>query len=105
QEKAFSILVNSARGDADAKEVFKRLSTAADKFLNISLNYLGFIPFDEAVRMAVRNQRAFIEAYPNSKASKKIMDLAVTILGRTEPIVKGTIQFFFSSLLSASSGG
>ncbi|MBF0553400.1 MAG: MinD/ParA family protein [Nitrospirae bacterium] len=105
QEKAFSVLVNSVKRGAEAKEVFKRLSTAADKFLNISLNYLGFIPFDEAVRMSVRSQRAFIDAYPNANASKKIMDLAVTILGRAEPIVKGTIQFFFSNLLSTASEG
>ncbi|MBF0402377.1 MAG: MinD/ParA family protein [Nitrospirae bacterium] len=103
QEKAFSVLVNSVKSASEAKEVFKRLSTAADKFLNISLNYVGFIPFDEAVRMSVRNQRAFIDAYPNSNATKKIMDLAVTILSRTEPVVKGTIQFFFSNLLSTSS--
>ncbi len=105
QEKEFSVLVNSVKGDIEAKEVFKRLATAADKFLNVSLDYVGFIPFDEAVRMAVRGQRAFIDAYPNSKASKKVMDLAVKILSRTKARVKGSLQFFIGNLLSASSEG
>lgn len=103
QEKEFSVLVNSARSDVEAKEVFRRLATAAEKFLNISLDYLGFLPYDIAVANSVRTQRAFIDAYPLSKASKMITELAAKILGRSKARLKGSLQFFIGNLLSASS--
>lgn len=101
QEKGFNVLVNSARSSAEAMEVFRRLSLAAEKFLNVSLNYLGFIPFDEFVPKAVMDQKAFIDIYPNSPASQRIMEIASKVLeSRTR--VKGTLQFFIKDLLSAS---
>ncbi|MBF0565284.1 MAG: MinD/ParA family protein [Nitrospirae bacterium] len=103
QEKEFSVLVNSARSDVEAKEVFRRLATAAEKFLNISLDYLGYLPYDIAVANSVRTQRAFIDAYPLSKASKMITELAAKILGRSKARLKGSLQFFIGNLLSASS--
>jgi len=101
QEKGFNVLVNSARSSAEAMEVFRRLSLAAEKFLNVSLNYLGFIPFDESVPKAVMGQKAFIDIYPDSPASRRIMEIASKVLeSRTR--VKGTLQFFIKDLLSAS---
>ena len=44
QEKEFHVLVNSARNAADAKDVYRKLSVAADRFLNVSLDYLGYLP-------------------------------------------------------------
>jgi flagellar biosynthesis protein FlhG len=103
QEKNFLILVNSARSETEAFEVFKRLSLAAEKFLNISLDYLGFLPYDQAVPDAVRAQRAFLDLYPKKEISKKIMEIAGLFLNRNDK-VKGTLQFFIGNLLSTSSG-
>jgi flagellar biosynthesis protein FlhG len=101
QEKEFNVLVNSVSGSGEALEVFRRLSLAAEKFLNISLNYLGYIPYDDAVRKAVSSQQAFIDAYPHGLASKQVAEIASKVLETTEK-VKGTLQFFIGNLLSAS---
>ncbi|MBF0338145.1 MAG: MinD/ParA family protein [Nitrospirae bacterium] len=103
QEKSLNVLVNSAEDETEAKEVFKRLLTAAEKFLHISLDYLGFIPRDNAVVKAVRAQKAFVEAFPDSKASKKVASLATKILSKSKIRVKGSLQFFIGNLLSSSS--
>jgi len=103
QEKEFHVLVNSAKNADEAVEVFRRLSLAADKFLNISLDYLGYLPYDESVQNAVRAQQAFIDMYPNRPISRRIMEIAQLFLDRSEK-VKGTLQFFIGNLLSASSG-
>lgn len=100
QEREFSVLVNAVSSDEEAIEVFKRLYTAADKFLNISLDYLGYIPYDEHVKKAVRSQKAFLEAYPNSDASRNINIVANEILSRSRYKVKGSLQFFIGNLLS-----
>lgn len=100
QEKEFCILVNSVKDSAEGFEVFRRLSLAAEKFLNISLDYLGYIPYDESVQRAVRAQKAFIDLYPEAPASRQINDLATILLERAEK-VKGTLQFFIGNLVSA----
>jgi flagellar biosynthesis protein FlhG len=102
QEKEFHILVNSVRNPEEAVEVFRRLSLAADRFLNISLQYLGSLPYDESVQNAVREQRAFVDLYPSRPISRRIMEIAQVFLDRSEK-VKGTLQFFIGNLLSASS--
>ncbi|MBF0608249.1 MAG: MinD/ParA family protein [Candidatus Magnetobacterium sp. LHC-1] len=103
QEKSLNVLVNSAEDETEAKDVFKRLLTAAEKFLHISLDYLGFIPRDNAVVKAVKAQKAFVEAFPDSKASKKVAELAKKILSKSKVRVKGSLQFFIGNLLSSSS--
>lgn len=102
QEKEFNILINSARSSEEALEMFRRLSVAAERFLNISLDYLGYIPFDESVKKAVRSQRAFVDLYPSSLASRRICDIASRI-SHSNNKVKGGLQFFIGNLLSAPS--
>lgn len=99
QEKEFSVLVNSVKNPQEAMDVFKSLSLAAERFLNISLDYLGHIPFDESVRKSVRQQKAFVDSYPNSPASKQITEIALKIADPNDK-VKGTLQFFIGSLVS-----
>jgi flagellar biosynthesis protein FlhG len=95
------VLVNSAKSPEEAVEVFRRLSLAAEKFLSISLDYLGYLPYDESVQNAVRAQKAFVDMYPNIAISKRIKEIARNILERPDKI-KGSLQFFIGNLLSAS---
>ncbi len=101
QEKEFHVLVNSARSPEEGYDVFRRLSSATEKFLSISLNYLGDLPFDEMVPKAVRAQKAFIDVYPNTPTSQRIRELAKKFSEQGTK-VKGTLQFFIGNLLSAS---
>jgi flagellar biosynthesis protein FlhG len=99
QEKKFHVLVNAARNADEAFEVFRRMSQASEEFAGISLDYLGFLPFDESVPEAVRAQRAFIDLYPDRAISKSIFTIATKFLSPSDRI-KGTLQFFVGSLLS-----
>lgn len=99
QEKNFRVLVNSAEDSAEAFEVFRKLSVAAERFLNISLDYLGFIPVDDSVQKAVRRQRAFCDMYPGCKASISLREIALKLNEDSSGKVKGTLQFFLGSLL------
>jgi len=101
QEKKFNVLVNSVKGQEEAIEIFRRLYLVAERFLNLSLDYLGYIPYDESVKDAVKMQRAFVDAFPNSPASKKIIELSHKVMN-LEGKVKGSLQFFISNLLSAT---
>ena len=101
QEKEFLVLVNQARSADEAVEVFRRLSLAAERFLNISLDYLGFLPYDEAVPKSVRAQKPFLDLYPRNDISWRITEIAKKFLDRSDR-VKGTLQFFIGNLLSTA---
>lgn len=104
QEKEFAVLVNSARSAADARDVYGKLSLAANRFLNISLDYLGYIPFDGRVGDAVRAQKPFVDMYPNGPASRKVADIAERLAGPAFAEPKGSLQFFFGHLLAGAAG-
>jgi flagellar biosynthesis protein FlhG len=101
QEKDFRILVNSVRDEEEAREVYGRLARAAERFLSISLDYIGFVPHDESVPLAVRQQKALIELYPDSAAAKSIIGLSKKLCMDSNDEIKGTLQFFFGGLLRA----
>jgi len=98
--KRFSVLVNMAKDSAEAKAVHRRLSNATDHFLNLSIEYLGYIPFDQNVQKAAREQRAVGEFYPLSKASKHLYSIAEK-LSREQTLEcdNGTIKFFGNAII------
>ena len=100
-QKRFKILVNQVPNAQEANAVFKLLSSVADKHLgSISMDYLGYIPIDEYVTKAVRKQRAVVESYPSSEASRSLEVLAKKILKTSaDPGLDGSIKFFWKRLL------
>ena len=98
-EKRFRMVVNSAKDQGEAKEVYIKLSTATDRFLGLSIDYLGYIPYDERVGESIVSQRILLEKYPFSPASKSLAKLAQVLDRRPLFEPKGNIQFFWRRLL------
>jgi flagellar biosynthesis protein FlhG len=103
QEKDFKILVNSVRDASEGLKVFKRLAVAAEKYLQVSLDYLGFISKDDAIPKAVRAQRSFLDIYPESVASKNILSLAGKLKEDSTNPIKGSLQLFFGNMIGEAS--
>jgi flagellar biosynthesis protein FlhG len=99
QEKSFKVLVNDVRDEQEATDVYGRLSTAAERFLSISLDYIGYVPHDKNVKKAVRQQKALIDLYPDSDAANSIMRISKKLSNEKIDNVKGTLQFFLGGLL------
>ncbi len=89
-QKQFKLLVNLAKSDKEAIEVYKQLSTVIQKFLPlISIDYVGFVLYDENMAKSVRMQKSIVDFYPYSKASKGFFKLAEKIVG-LEPVLSLT---------------
>ena len=78
-EKDVSILVNMTTSNEEAHSVFRKISLASKKFLNMELNNIGFIYDDNHVTKAVRMQKPFMMEYPTCLASKGIELLAYNL--------------------------
>ena len=99
----FHVLINMAKTEKMAKEIFTKLSMACDHFLSgVSLNYLGSIPLDPQIRQAVMQQIPFGSLYPRGQASLALGQMAQAIT-RWKPLdhLDGNIKFFWKKLLFA----
>ena len=98
QEREFKILVNCAGSSSEALEVFKRLHIVTERFLNIALDYLGFIPQDSAIPRAVRSQQTVVTFEPESISAQGFNELAFRVGNDSKTRLKGSIQFFLGNL-------
>ena len=84
----------------DPESIYRKLSLVAERFLHISINFLGSIPFDPRLAEAVCQQRPLVELYPQSKAAQAFLGLAHDLAEWPLPeSPKGGLQFFWQSLL------
>jgi len=95
----FRVLVNMARSEKEAFSTYRKLAIVADKFLNISIDYLGFLPNEQHVKDAIIAQKSFISLYPNSPFSKRLALLGDKIVNMTEDKSAGGVQFFLKKAL------
>ncbi len=104
-EDHFKVLVNMARDEKDAEEVFTRLAAVTSRFLDISLDYLGYVLQDPLVVAAIKRQKAVVQLYPDSIGARCFTPLARRILadGGSQR-VKGTMQFCFRRQFPAAVG-
>ncbi|MBW2169918.1 MAG: flagellar synthesis regulator FleN, partial [Deltaproteobacteria bacterium] len=99
-EKDFKVLVNMAANVKEAYEVYRQLSLVADRFLDISIEYIGYVLFDEKVTKGVRLQKVVSEIYPNAQASMCFTSLAKNICeSPLTKLPKGGTNFFWKHLL------
>jgi len=70
QQKNFLLLVNMVSDNEEGLEVYNQIDKVSKKFLDISLEYFGFIVFDKNVIKCVKKQKIISQAYPDSQATK-----------------------------------
>lgn len=105
-EKHFNLVVNQIQSEDEALDVYRKLTMVANRYLDISIDYLGSVPEDRQMIDSIRKQRVIIDLYPNSKITAAFAQLASRICmepAHTEP--KGNIQFFWNKLLNFGSKG
>ena len=105
-EKKFNLLVNQIRTEDDALDVYKKLTMVSNRYLDISIDYLGSIPEDRQMVDAIRKQKVISELLPTSKVSLAFNQLASRICAEPPQVYpKGNIQFFWNKLLNIGGRG
>jgi len=100
----FHVLANMTKTSQEGRELFATLSGVCTRFLDVTLNYLGAIPFDDNVRQSVKKQKPLLDAFPRSPASIAIKGLAKKIQRWPTPTnASGNIEFFMERLVARAS--
>lgn len=99
-EKSFNLVVNQITSEDDALDVYRKLTMVANRYLDISIDYLGSIPDDRQMVDSIRKQKVISELYPQSKITQAFRQLAGRICSEpTQTTPKGNLQFFWKKLL------
>lgn len=99
-EKRFNLVVNQIQHENEALDVYRKLTMVSNRYLDISIDFLGSIPADRQMTEAIRKQKVIVDLYPSSKISAAFKNLASTICSEKIPApAKGGVQFFWKRLL------
>jgi len=102
----FRVVANMTRTAQEGQSLFNKLNMVCERFLDVSLQYVGQVPFDESVRKSVQKQKAFIEHAPNSKAAQAIRKIALQVDSWPLPTsARGHLEFFVERLLQTADAG
>jgi flagellar biosynthesis protein FlhG len=104
-KRRFRMIINMVHNQAEAKEVYNRLSHATDHFLNLTIEYLGHVLLDEKVKEAILQQKAVAEIYPDSPAVRCLAKIAEKICDEIPAQDEGgNIKFFWKSIIDRDCG-
>jgi len=100
-ERRFRLVVNGVAHPEDGQVVYRTLLRVTERFLGqeISLDYLGVVPHDEALGRAVLKQQPVLQIYPKAKVSRWITELADRLWASAPPApTAGNVKFFWQRL-------
>jgi flagellar biosynthesis protein FlhG len=95
------LVVNRAKSVTEAKKVADRMTSIAGQFLNLELDYLGFIYEDPTVSHAVIRQKPFTVIDPKCKASQCIQHI-VSRMEKSEVKDTGGFSNMFKRIFGRS---
>jgi flagellar biosynthesis protein FlhG len=99
----FRVVANMTRSPQEGLSMFNKLNGVCERFLDVTLQFVGQVPFDETVRKAVQKQKAILDFAPNSKAAQALRQIAQQVDQWPLPSSPtGRLEFFVERLLQAA---
>ncbi|MEE9423250.1 MAG: MinD/ParA family protein [Gammaproteobacteria bacterium] len=98
----FRVLANMANTAQEGIELFAKMRRVTDRYLDVTLEYMGSVPHDDYLKKAVRKQRAVVHAYPRSRSSLAFRTLAKKMEKWPVPSAAGGhLEFFVERLIQS----
>ncbi len=96
----FWLLSNMVRSHEEGQSIYAKMQHMTTRFLNLNLHFLGEIPFDDHLYLAVKHRKAVVDEFPGSKSAKAIVGISNTISNWVPaPHTDGRIAFFLERLI------
>ena len=78
--KYFKLLVNMVETIKEGERVYNQLKMVSDRFLEISMKYIGSVKSDLNVVKSVKAQKLFTQIYPETASSKCIEKISKNLM-------------------------
>lgn len=76
EQTKIKLIANRVSSDKEGQEIYEKLNTVVNKFLDIKVEHLGNIPQDAMASKAVIHQRPVTMSYPNTAVAKAYVAIA-----------------------------
>lgn len=93
------VLANQVVNLAEARELYAGLERVSQKFLDITLGFLGAVPQDEWLKTSVRRQRPVVDLYPSAPSALAFQAIAKRTESWQPGIARGHLEFFVERLV------
>ncbi|MBN2802935.1 MAG: AAA family ATPase [Deltaproteobacteria bacterium] len=78
--KNFELLSNKVKHRAEGKDLYRRISGVAGRFLPIHMGYAGFVLRDPSLAKSIIERTPLMASYPSSPAAQQISALARSLV-------------------------
>lgn len=74
--REFHLLVSNITSENEARTIFGNMARVARRYLQVSLDFLGHVPFDEKLQLAARLRLPVVSAFPATSAATSFRRMA-----------------------------
>ncbi len=100
----FHVVANMVQTVQQGQALFQKLIKVTDHYLDVNLRFLGSVPYDDYLCRSVQKQTPVVVAYPGSKASIAVKELAGKIDSWPLKTLAGNyIEFFIERMIQYDS--
>ena len=104
--RRFRMVANMVRNEGEARQLHHKLSRVSDRFLDVVIDFSGWVPHDERLRQAIRQQSAVVDLWPSSRSAQAFKQLAGAVDRWEEPERAGLDRIaFFGGRATTAAGG
>jgi flagellar biosynthesis protein FlhG len=89
------LLVNQSSSKEDAELTVKKITSVTRRFLDVNIEYFGYLLRDPNVLIATRLQKAFVKEYPNTIATSCLNSIASSFLKKDDGTQALGIEDYF----------
>lgn len=79
-ETVIKVVANRVKNEAEGKNLYEKMRVVSGKFLDIPLEFAGYVPMDDLVPKSVIRQKPFSVLYPDAPPSKAVRRMAERLM-------------------------
>ena len=99
------MVANMVRNEGDARALHQKLARVSDRFLDVVIDFGGWVPHDERLRQAIRRQCAVVDLWPSCQSALAFKKMAGAVDKWAEPDRAGLDRIAFFGGRTAPADG
>lgn len=108
EQKSIKVITNRVESVREGREIYEKIRIVASKFLNIQLEYLGYVPMDKKIVSAVIEQKPISLSDPGSEPALQFQAICNRLLhksGKQQKQQSGIAKVLLSFIKSKKNNG
>jgi flagellar biosynthesis protein FlhG len=98
-KRRFRLLLNRMESPDQAQAVAHNFAYTAERYLGVSVDYLGYIPLDDRLTRASDMRTSVVDAFPVAQSTSQFRKLADGLLRRPQASTLGSVGGFMQRVI------